>query len=101
MTKTDIPRIAAATMAMSAAAAVAVAYPALAQDLPDGNGKEVVQMVCTGCHDLEPITATGFTREDWGIVVQSMIMMGATIKPEQVSLITNYLASNFPPKPKR
>jgi virginiamycin B lyase len=100
---TKLPKIAAATIAMSGAAAIAaVVTPALAQNLPNGNGREVVQMICTGCHDLSPITdAVGFSREDWETVVKSMIDMGATIKPEQVSVIANYLAANFPPKPKQ
>ena len=58
-------------------------------------------MVCSGCHDLSPITDAGFSRADWETVVKSMIDMGATIKPEQVSVIANYLAANFPPKPKQ
>ena len=100
MTKTDFPGIAA--IAICGAAAVAsTATLAFAQSLPNGNGKEVVETVCTGCHDLSPITeGVGFSRQDWDIVVQSMIAMGAVIQPEQVSLITNYLAQNFPPKPK-
>jgi cytochrome c5 len=101
MTKTEFPWIAAATMAMSSVAVIAATTLALAQNLPDGNGKEVVQTICTGCHDLEPIIGAGFSKEDWDIVVKNMIDMGATITPEQVSLITNYLAANFPPKPKR
>ena len=100
MTKTEFPRTAAA-MAMSVAAAVvAVAYPAFAQNLPDGNGKEVVETVCTACHDLSPITESGFSREDWDMVVKNMILMGAPLKAEQAALVTNYLAANFPPKPK-
>ena len=103
MTKRELPKIAAATIVMSGAAAMAaVLAPALAQDLPNGNGRDVVQMICTGCHDLEPITgAVGFSRQDWETVVKSMIDMGATITPEQVTVITNYLAVNFPPKPKQ
>jgi virginiamycin B lyase len=80
----------------------ALILPALAQDLPNGNGRDMVQMICSGCHDLSPITdSVGFTRQDWETVVKSMIDMGATIKPEQVSVIANYLAANFPPKPKQ
>jgi cytochrome c5 len=101
MTKTEFPWIAAAIIVMSGAAVVSATTLALAQNLPDGNGKEVVQTICTGCHDLEPITGSGFTKEDWEIVVKNMIDMGATIKPEEVTLITNYLAANFPPKAKR
>jgi virginiamycin B lyase len=100
MTKTNFPGIAA--IAIFAAALGSLATAALAQSLPLGNGKEVVETVCGGCHDLSPITeSVGFSREDWDMVVQSMIAMGATIKPEQVSVITTYLAQNFPPKPKR
>ena len=103
MTKRVLHKIAAATIAMTGAAAMAaVIAPALAQDLPNGNGRDVVQMICTGCHDLEPITGNvGFSRQDWETVVKSMIDMGATITPEQVSVITNYLAANFPPKAKQ
>ena len=103
MTKRELPKIAAATMAISVAAALAaIVAPALAQNLPNGNGKEVVQMICSGCHDLSPITdAVGFSRQDWETVVKSMIDMGATIKAEEVAVITNYLAANFPPKAKQ
>jgi len=103
MTKRVLPKIAAAIIVVSGAAAMAaVIAPALAQDLPSGNGRDMVQMICTGCHDLEPITGSvGFSRLDWETVVKSMIDMGATITPEQVTVITNYLAVSFPPKPKQ
>jgi virginiamycin B lyase len=102
MTKRKFSKIAAAAITVTGAALVAtVIPPALAQNLPDGNGKETVEMVCTACHDLSPITDSGFSRDDWELVVKNMIDMGAAIKPEQVSVIANYLAANFPPKPKQ
>ncbi len=100
MIKTQFPRIAGAAWALSAAAAIA-SFPALAQDLPAGKGKDVVQMICSGCHDLSPITdGGGGTKEDWEGAVQGMIAMGATIKPADVTVIVDYLAQNFPPKKK-
>ncbi len=76
MTKRELPKIAAAIL--------------------------ILETICSGCHDLSPITdAVGFSRQDWEIVVKSMIDMGADIKPEQVSVIASYLAANFPPKPKQ
>ena len=102
MTKREFPHLAAAALALSAAvAATAAVVPAFAQSLPDGKGKEQVQMICTGCHDLSPITEGGFSKEDWNTVVQSMIQMGADIKPDQVVVLAEYLAMNFPPKPKQ
>jgi virginiamycin B lyase len=86
---------------IAAASAAALAVPALAQNLPNGNGKDLVQTICSGCHDLEPITMSiGFSRADWDTVVKSMIDMGADIKPDQATVIVNYLATNFPPKQK-
>ena len=94
MTKTAFAWTAAAIMS------AALAFPVFAQ-LPNGDGREVVRMVCAGCHDLSPITGSdGFSKEDWEIVVKSMINMGARIKPEDIPLITTYLAQAFPPKPK-
>ena len=75
---------------------------ALAQSLPNGQGKDVVEKICAGCHDLDPITGSeGGTHDDWDMVVKAMIAMGADIKPEQAAVITNYLAQNFPPKQKQ
>ena len=90
------------SIVVSAAAALAVSATAFAQSLPAGKGKDMVEKICAGCHDLAPITESlGGTRADWEMVVQSMIQMGAEIKPEQTVLITNYLAQNFPPKQKQ
>jgi virginiamycin B lyase len=101
MTKRKLPQIAAAIVLPAAAAMTALILPALAQNLPNGNGREMVETICSGCHDLSPITDAGFSRQDWETVVKSMIDMGADIKPEQVPVIANYLAANFPPKPKQ
>jgi virginiamycin B lyase len=76
------------------AAALAFGISAVAQaQLPEGNGKQVVQTVCAACHDLSPITSSGRTREEWDSVVHDMIAMGATLTPDQITLVTNYLAS--------
>ncbi|HEX5280533.1 MAG TPA: cytochrome c [Micropepsaceae bacterium] len=75
---------------------------AVAQSLPSGEGKDVVEKICAGCHDLDPITGSeGGTHDDWDMVVKAMIAMGADIKPEQEAVIANYLAQNFPPKQKQ
>ncbi|HEY4265950.1 MAG TPA: hypothetical protein VGM72_11580 [Micropepsaceae bacterium] len=102
MTQTIYRSLAAAALALSGAAAlVAAAIPALAQSLPNGNGKELVATICTSCHDLSPVTEGGFSKDDWNMVIKSMIEMGADIKPDQATVLVNYLATNFPPKPKQ
>lgn len=99
MTNRILPRILAATaFALSVAAMAAAVRPAFAQSLPEGKGKDQVQMICTGCHDLSPITEGGFSKDDWNTVIKSMIDMGADIKADQVPVLVDYLATNFPPK---
>ena len=89
------------TLALISAGTAALVLPALAQSqLPNGNGKQIVETQCTVCHELLRITNAGHTRDEWDNVVHNMIMMGAVLKPEQISVVTNYLASNFPPKAK-
>jgi hypothetical protein len=83
---------------LSAAAVLSIASLQAQTTLPDGNGKQIVQTNCVACHELLRITNAGHTRDEWDTVVHNMIMMGAELKPEQVSVVTNYLASNFPPK---
>src|SRR5215467_13556190 len=84
--------------ALVGTAAAALAVPAVSQQLPNGNGKQVVESVCSSCHELTRVTTAGHSHDEWDTIVHNMIMMGATLKPEQVSLVTNYLASSFPPK---
>ena len=101
MTKNNFYLAAAVLSVACVTASTAIVAPALAQNLPAGNGKEMVEMICQGCHDLSPITTSiGFSRADWETVIKSMIDMGADIKPDQATVIVNYLATNFPPKQK-
>jgi cytochrome c5 len=101
ITNTAFAKIAAAAIVSSGVGAVAAGAPAFAQgaSLPEGNGKDLVRSICQSCHDLSPIfTSGGFTRRDWEQVVESMINMGAAIKPEEEKIIVDYLAASFPPR---
>ena len=85
-------------MVLGGTAAVALASPTSAQQLPEGNGKAVVEKICAACHELSLLTDRGRTREDWAGVVKNMMEMGADIKANEVALITDYLASALPPR---
>src|SRR6185312_12252220 len=88
-----MPRIALTLAAVFAA-------PALAQTLPEGPGKEVVQGACLGCHEAGRILRSGYARPDWDNVVHMMLNAGAPVPPNQVATVVDYLAANFPEKPK-
>ncbi|HEV2200464.1 MAG TPA: cytochrome c [Bryobacteraceae bacterium] len=73
-----------------------VAAPrAMAQDLPDGPGKDVVVKICTSCHDADNFTSKKHTKAEWKEVVDTMIAYGAEVSDDQVEVITTYLAKNF------
>jgi hypothetical protein len=65
---------------------------AVAQDLPDGSGKDIVGRACTGCHDLGRITDKKMSADEWKATVQRMIKNGATLSPADEQAIENYLA---------
>ena len=66
--------------------------------LPDGEGKPLVQGMCTTCHDLNQITrSSGYTREGWHELIGTMINIAGTPAGDT---ITQYLATHFPPNTK-
>jgi virginiamycin B lyase len=84
--------------------AVCVFLPlaAQAQDsgLPAGAGKEMVEGVCTGCHQTNMISASlGYSREGWAELTGTMIDLGKA--PQERAQMLDYLATHFPPNTKR
>jgi virginiamycin B lyase len=71
-----------------------------ASGLPDGQGKGLVEAVCTGCHQTNQITrSSGYTRAAWQELIGTMIDLSGS--PKDRDRITEYLATHFPPNPRR
>ncbi len=68
-------------------------------ELPDGDGKQIVQSACAACHSLSNITTSGHSPEDWKTTVAMMLNVGANVPPDKVDTVLNYLIKNFPEKP--
>ena len=68
-----------------------------ADDLPDGEGKKILEKSCTTCHDLTEVTKLrGFySRAQWRDVVVTMKEYGAAIDDKQVEVLTDYLAAHL------
>jgi cytochrome c5 len=66
-------------------------------ELPDGEGKKILEKSCTTCHDLTEVTKLrGFyTRAQWRDVVVTMKEYGATVDDKQVEVLTDYLVANL------
>ena len=78
----------------------AFAAPADAADetafvLPEGEGRERVQAMCSMCHSLDYIVINSpfQDRAAWEKTVRKMVnVMGAPLPEEEVAVIVNYLA---------
>ena len=63
--------------------------------LPEGEGKQMVERACTACHDFSEFPRVNFDREDWEATVNTMVGGGAPLKEEDVPAVIDYLAANF------
>jgi len=73
------------------------AVPSFAQDkpLPDGDGKDLVQKVCSACHDVGTATSETHTAAEWKGVINTMKGRGAEGSDADFDKIIAYLAKNF------
>ena len=78
----------AALMAVAAAAQTEV-------KLPEGEGKKLVQDVCSKCHELDAVVQLHNTKQAWNKVVDEMVGRGAEATDQELELIVDYLAKNF------
>jgi virginiamycin B lyase len=68
--------------------------------LPDGPGKEQVETLCSGCHGLNRVMNSGYPQAYWNTAIRMMLNFGVPIPPDQINVVTDYLAGNLPEKPK-
>ncbi len=71
---------------------------AAAQELPAGEGQDIVRHQCGGCHALKVVTSKKATKRQWTALVDQMITRGAEIEDEDIDTVVQYLAKNFPPE---
>src|SRR5215813_4541131 len=87
-------------LSMTGAALLCLACPVLAQELPEGDGKKAVQAACVQCHELERTSAAGYSIEGWRNNLHMMVNAGAPLPKDQIEMVAQYLAKNFPEKPR-
>jgi mono/diheme cytochrome c family protein len=76
----------------------ALLFPVLVcvQDLPEGNGKQLVEQACSVCHTLESVTGQRATRRGWKSIVENMVQRGGEATADEQQILVDYLAKNFP-----
>ena len=75
---------------------VLLAGTAAAQTLPDGPGKELVEVICTACHDANRIIAKQSTKAEWQSKVLEMLQECPDVVQDERDRIVEYLAKSFP-----
>jgi YVTN family beta-propeller protein len=68
-----------------------------ADQLPEGEGRAVIQEKCQLCHDLQRTLAFVRPKDQWLQVVESMIGRGSPVTPEEIPVIVDYFAEHFGP----
>jgi cytochrome c5 len=77
--------------------AVATMAFAAAQDpqLPDGDGKKILQTACTSCHGLDGVVKLHLDKDGWEGLVSSMVSNGAQVDSKDMPVLIDYLVKNF------
>jgi cytochrome c5 len=65
------------------------------QELPDGDGRKIIEASCSGCHDAQKATGLKLSKAGWQDVISRMMGMGATLDDSQVATLVDYLSKNF------
>ena len=80
-----------ATLALTTMAFAAVQEP----QLPEGEGKKVLQTACTACHGLEGTVRLKLDKPGWEGLVSSMVSNGAQVDTKDFPVLVDYLVKNF------
>jgi competence protein ComEA len=75
--------------------ALAAAPASARAQLPEGEGKAVVQKLCSTCHPAERGASVRLTREGWQDVMTRMVGLGLKGTDEELNAALEYLATHF------
>ena len=82
-------------MVLGVAMLVGLAATAQATD----RGRELVEDVCTYCHNLDRLRGKELSREEWRGLIKGMISEGPPVTDEEFSIILDYLVKHHGRKP--
>ncbi|MBU3077545.1 hypothetical protein KOF26_06655 [Sphingomonas sp. XMGL2] len=91
--------IAVALVALALIGAGAVAQDAAPAPPPPGPGLTLINERCGFCHPVGQVFQLRRTPDAWAATVQQMAARGAELSPEEIGVITDYLAKNYAPPP--
>lgn len=72
---------------------------AFAAAAPKHRGRELVEDVCTYCHNLDRLQGQQLNREEWSGLIKGMISEGPPVTDQEFSMILDYLVKYHGRKP--
>lgn len=67
------------------------------ESLPEGEGRDLVYGICSGCHSIKLVTQQGMPRKKWDSTLEWMVEKQGMpeLDPDTESQILDYLAEHF------
>ena len=78
--------------------ALATLSTAAPQELPEGEGKKLLEERCAGCHSLKPVVSLKQSQRSWKELVVKMVGYGAQLDDKEADVATEYLTKYFGPE---
>ena len=78
--------------------ALATLSMAVPQELPEGEGKKLLEERCVSCHSLKPVVSLKQSQGAWKELVVKMVGYGAQLDDKEVDVATEYLTKHFGPE---
>ena len=66
-----------------------------ANDLPDGDGKDLVVRMCSDCHGLIDVVSRRETEKEWLGIISDMVALGVEGTDEEQRIAAAYLGKYF------
>jgi cytochrome c len=63
--------------------------------LVPGPGADLTQAKCAVCHEIEHVVRSRQSRAEWEDTMQRMVKRGAPLTPDEIRIITDYLATYY------
>lgn len=64
--------------------------------LPEGPGKAEVERLCKGCHEVARSVSKRQDKDAWHETMTKMTALGMRAKHEEIAIMVDYLAKNYP-----
>ena len=79
----------------STLASLSMAAP---QELPEGDGRKLLEGRCANCHSLKPVVTLKQSQAAWKKLVVKMVGYGAQLDDKEVDVAIGYLTKYFGPE---